>query len=877
LQTLPTGTVTFLFTDIEGSTALLSALGSDGYAALLARHSQIMRDAFGPRGGIEIGREGDSFMVAFAAADSGLAAAVQAQRVLAVEAWPPDAAVRVRMGLHTGEALVAGDRYVGMSVHEAARVAAAAHGGQILLSATTSALVRTALEPGIAIRDLGEHLLRGIEGSQRLAQVVIDGLPADFPPLKSAGAPGVRLPAQLSSFVARPKETGDVEALLARARLVTLVGPGGTGKTRLAIECAERVAHRFIDGVHWVPLAGVMDADLVAGAIAASLELHVDPTRPTADALKAHLGERRLLLVIDNAERVLDAAPLIGELLAAAPGITALVTSRTRLYLPGEQQYPVPPLGLPDQAEAATAAGLRESAAVQLFVERAGEVDPGFALTDANAAAIAEICERLDGLPLAIELAAARVDLLPIDALRSRMEDRLSLLASRTPGVDERQRTLRGAIDWSHELLDAPIARAFRQLGVFVGGFTLEAASAVIDSPADQALGAVSALLDTSLLRREPGRSVPRYRMLETVREYALERLIAESEVDAVQRRAAAFWLGVFAPLGPDLHSGLPDALAAVEDDYGNIRAALAWELGGVPGQPFAEPADAALGAELCGALGPFWALSMVREGSGWMTRALQCAADQPTALRARLSFLAGVLFDQEGRDTDAEAILSHALALFQEIGDHVGEARATNSLGVVARGRGDLEDARARFEEGLRLRERLGMSITNTLNNLGVVATDQDRLDEARALFTRAIELDWAADDRVGVATARSNLAAVALRSGDVAGAEELLRRSLSGFIEAGDTVGIAEDLERSAEAAVLREQLERAATLYGAAAALRDDESIPQPPIDRERQDGLVRDLRARLGEPFAAAWEHGGIMSRDSAVAFALQLPS
>jgi predicted ATPase len=708
-----------------------------------------------------------------------------------------------------------------------------------------------------------------------LAQVAIEGLQSEFPPLKTAGAPGTRLPSQLSSFIGRRKELGEIARFLENARLLTLVGPGGTGKTRLSIEAARIVADQFAHGVHWVPLAGVMDADQVASEIADALELHVDPTRPTADALIAHLHERELLLVVDNAEQVANAAPLIGELLAAAPHIAVLVTSRSPLRLPGEQQYHVPPLDLPGRSGALTVDDIRDCAAVHLFLVRAREVDARFELTDANASAIAEICTRLDGLPLAIELAAARVDVLPPEAIRARMEQRLSLLASRRTGVDERQRTLRGAIDWSYGLLHESLAGAFRRVGVFVGGFTLDAAAAVAGDISVETVDAVAGLLEASLLRREASGGQPRYRMLETVREYAMERLKAEGEADATHGRAASHWLSLVAPIAEELHAGAPEALATVENDYDNIRGALHWALGGAPGQSWRDPSDAALGTKLSAAMGAFWQLTHVREGSAWMTRALECAIDQPAELRAALSFLAGVLYDGEGRVSDARASLTASLALFRETGDKGGEARALNSLGVVARGSGELEEARSLFEDGLKLRRELGMPITTALNNLGVVATDRGDLEEARDHYARALELDELADDRVGVATDRSNLAAVALRARDVAEAEAMLRQSLPGFAEAGDTVGIAEDLERWAEAALLRGELERAAVLFAAASALRQAEGIPQPAIDRRRQDGLIADLRTRLADPFPAAWERGEALSPEAAIAYALDV--
>jgi tetratricopeptide (TPR) repeat protein len=362
--------------------------------------------------------------------------------------------------------------------------------------------------------------------------------------------------------------------------------------------------------------------------------------------------------------------------------------------------------------------------------------------------------------------------------------------------------------------------------------------------------------------------------MLETVREYAIDRLQQAGEAEETYRAFADHWSNVISPLSADLKAGDPDATAMVEADNANIRAALAWALGGQPGQGFVDPADPTLGAQLCTAMGSYWALTQVREGSAWMTRALECAADEPAAVRAALSFLGGVLYDEEGRDAEAQASLTKAMELFREVGDRSGEARAVNSLGVVARGRGELDQARTFFRSGLELRQDLGMPISNTLNNLGVVATDAGDLEAARDYFQRELELDEAAGDRDGVATARSNLAGVALRSGDVETAEGFLRQSLPGFVEVADTVGIAEDLERFAEAALLREDLQRAAMLYAAATQYREEEGVPQPRIDRERQDELIADIRSRLApEEFDVSWSRGQSMTSEAAVEEAL----
>jgi len=450
---LPTGTVTFLFSDIEGSTRLLQSLG-DRWPPILERHRALLRAAFVEHGGEEVGTEGDSFFVVFPTAPGAVSAAAAAQRALSAEGWSDGVDVRVRIGLHTGEASLAAKTYVGLHVHRASRIAGVGHGGQVLLSTATHALVEQSLPDAVELRDLGEHRLRDLEHPEHLWQLVIAGIQNEFPPIASLDAIPNNLPNRLTTFLGREHEIGEVSELLARSRLLTLTGPGGTGKTRLSLEIAGRSLAHYSDGVFFVELAWITEPGLVLATVAQALGLPDRGGRSAVNRLIDHIGVRRMLLVLDNFEQVSAAAPSVTELLSACPNITVLVSSRSILHVSGEQEYPVPPLGLPVPAHLPPLTQLSEFEAVALFIERARSVKPDFAVTNENAPAVAEICVRLDGLPLAIELAAARIRILTPQAMLIRLEHRLGLLAGGSRDLPERQRTLRGAIAWSYDMLD---------------------------------------------------------------------------------------------------------------------------------------------------------------------------------------------------------------------------------------------------------------------------------------------------------------------------------------------------------------------------------------------------------------------------------------
>jgi predicted ATPase/class 3 adenylate cyclase len=573
----PTGTVTFMFSDIEGSTRLLQQLG-DAYVELLQRHKEILREAIGEHDGTEVGTEGDSFFVVFPNPVGAVRAAAQIERSLADHPFPEP--VRVRMGLHTGQGRLAGGDYVGMDVHRAARIATAGHGGQVLISDATRALVEPELPADLSLRDLGSHRLKDLAHPERLYQLVIQRLPSEFPALRSLDARPNNLPLQLTRFIGRQEQVSDIKRqLLNGVRLLTLTGPGGTGKTRLALEVAAETLTAFEDGAWFVDLSPIMDPALVISTIAEILGVKEESGRPLQDALERSVRDRTMLVVLDNFEQVLDAGTAVERLLQAAPRLKVLVTSRSVLHRYGEHEFPVPPFDLPDPGNLPDLASLSRFEAIGLFVERATAVKPDFALREDNALAVAEIAVRLDGLPLAIELAASRVKILSPQAIVERLGRASELLISRVPGAPARQRTLRGAIEWSYQLLPEDERRLFEQISVFQGGGSLEA----IESVCSHALGAdtlegLASLADHSLLRQvesEEGR--PRFVMLETIKQYAAERLDELPEFSAATRRAHAAYFADFAHQQWEhlTGAGRESALSAMAADIENLR--FAW------------------------------------------------------------------------------------------------------------------------------------------------------------------------------------------------------------------------------------------------------------------------------------------------------------
>ena len=580
---LPSGTLTLLFTDQEGSTRLLQQAGA-GYVAVLHEQRAILRAAFTRWNGSEVDAQGDAFFVAFQRASDAVQAAVEGQRALAGHAWPPGVAVMVRMGLHTGEPELGPSGYTGLDVHRAARIGAAGHDGQVLLSQTTrELLLESDLPAGVSLRDMGEHRLKDLRRPRRLYQLVVAGLPADFPPLRTLDTLRHNLPIQLTTFIGRERDLAAVKLLLASTRLLTLTGVGGTGKTRLALQVATELLGEFGDGVFFVNLAPIPNPDLVALTIAQTLAVSVLSEQLLLERLKDHLRDKHMLLVLDNFEHLLEAAPQLTTLLAVAPGLTLLVTSRVVLHLSGEQELPVPPLAVPDLQQLPGVETLSQVAAVALFIQRAQAAQPDFQMTETTAPAVAEICVRLDGLPLAIELAAARSKVLQPAALLARLSSRLGLLTGGARDLPARQQTLRSTIEWSYRLLAAEEQVLFVRLGVFAGGWTLEAAEPVCNAAGDlpfDMLDGLQALLDHSLLTREVwSEGTPRFSMLETIGEYARERLEASGEAQAIRRQHAAYFLALAEAGVPPTGWQFPEParLDQIAMEHDNLRAAMTW------------------------------------------------------------------------------------------------------------------------------------------------------------------------------------------------------------------------------------------------------------------------------------------------------------
>ncbi|HEV8612231.1 MAG TPA: AAA family ATPase, partial [Gemmatimonadales bacterium] len=521
---LPTGTVTFLFTDIEGSTRLLTDAGSQ-YGALLEQHRRLIRDAVEGSGGTIFGTEGDAVFAVFERAGAALGAAADMQRALLEYQWPDGRQVRVRAGIHSGEVTLTDGGYVGLTIHEVARISAAGHGGQVLASGATRELAADARLPAIELRDVGEHRLKDVSHPMRLYQLVGEGLPDEFPPLRTLGSKTDNLPRQLTSFVGR-EELDQGKRLLAGTRLLTLTGPGGTGKTRLALQLAAEMSEEFSNGVVFVPLDAVRDPELVPSAIASALGLPAPAGKATAPLARVldYLRDRAVLLVLDNFEQVVEGAQTVAQLLGDAGRVKIVATSRIPLRISGEQEFPIPPLRLP-QEDAVTAAQARESEAVSLLVARATAARPDFSFTDDNAPAVVDIVRRLDGLPLAIELAAARLRALSVDAIRERLDQRLAMLTGGARDLPVRQQTLRGTIDWSYELLEPADRDLFERFGVFANAACFVEAESVCGPPeelGEDVLDGLFSLTEVSLVRPVPGAiEEPRFAMLATIHEYA--------------------------------------------------------------------------------------------------------------------------------------------------------------------------------------------------------------------------------------------------------------------------------------------------------------------------------------------------------------------
>ena len=913
----PTGIITFLFTDIVGSTRLW-----EHYPALmptvLVRHDHLLSTIIAAQGGVVFKTVGDGCCAAFADPGAALAAAVAGQRALQAEGWAaaPLAAefpgLQVRMALHRGLADERGGDYFGPTLNRVTRLLAVGHGGQILLTGTVSAAVRDRLALGLTLRDLGDRHLKDLIGAERIFQVLAPDLPADFPPLRTPAARLTNLPGPRTPLVGRDSETDILQKLLRRAdlRCLTLTGPGGTGKTRLALQVAAQMIDDFEHGVWFVPLDAIRDPQLVAPAIAAALRCGEERGRLALVMLREYLREKTLLLVLDNFEQVLDAAPLVGDLLDAAPRLTILVTSREALSLYGESVFPVAPLAVPDLAHQPALADLAQVPAVALFVQRAQAAQWDFALTPDNAWAVATICARLNGLPLALELAAAQVPQVAPQAMVPQLEHQLQWLAHGPRDRSARQRTLRGTIAWSYDRLPPAEQQLFLHLAVFVGEWTAAAAAAVLDTPPDRLGTGLESLVAKNLLRQSaPAGDLARFSMLEAIREYAGEGLAASGNTETVGRRHVAYYLALVEQAELELAGPQQGAwFARLAAEHDNLRAALAWTV--------LHEDEAAGTLRLAGGLARFWAwYSYLSEGLRWLEEGLARAPMAVAPLRAkawqgvgRLRSLAGdyplaqVALDQavtlyralddpvalawtlnlcselallQNHPAAAQAATEEALRLHRAQGDILGSARALQSLGQVAAAAGAWDRAVACYEESLARRRELG-SLEGTalaLTLLGDVWRVQGQYARAGALYQESLVLYQQLNHPVGRAVALQNLAHSVLHLNDAERAMPLFWESLAILRNLQEPYLLTACLAGLALAAQARGWSERAAHLCGAVARLLEDLGTQLEPADRAAYETACTTARAAIGPlQWSAAWQRGHSMALAEVIAYA-----
>ena len=863
---LPTGTVTFLFTDIEGSTLLVARLG-DVYVGVLTDHDAIVNGAVTAHGGTTFGNEGDSWFAVFVTAGDAVAAAVDVQRGLAGHEFAADAEVRVRIGLHTGQAVLGGRNYVGLDLHRAARIGAAGHGGQTLLSEPTAALVDRALPQGVELRDLGKHRLKDLAEPEALFEITVAGLLDEFAPLRTLDAVPNNLPLQVTTFVGRERELGQAIELLGRSHVLTLTGPGGTGKSRLSLQVAAEVADEYPDGVFFVGLSPITDPELVPSAILEALGLASARKDVTPmDRLAEHLAQHRVLLVLDNFEQLIPAAPVVADLVRASPRSRFLISSRSPLRIAGEQEMPVPPLSVPSDGHGEVSALLRVDA-IHLFVERAMAVRPDFMLSAENSSAVVALVDRLDGLPLAIEIVASRVRLLPPAAILERFD---VTMGSGVRGLPERQQTLAGAIDWSYDLLDGPCRLLFDRLSVFPGGARLEEIETVCGPGLGIAvLDGLEALVDQSLVRQVDASSGVRFRMLHVIREYAASKLSEHPDAAEIERRHAAAYLSLAEEARPHL-TGVDRAawLDVLGADHDNLRAAIAW------GVAHGATDDT---RRLVAAMWRFWqARGHLHEARRRVTVALEMP-DGDVAVRASAVEALGGIAWWQGDMEVAPAAYEEALAIQRSLGDPGETANALYNFALAqVFGAEETESAFDMLEEAAALYEQLDDpgGLANVYWARGnVLSLIVGREEEGLEYFAASVPLYARAGNEFGLGWAYFELGFVGSRVGDLDEAAAHLRKGLELFAAHDDVSGIVFHVMALAGIAKDQGDMDRAVRLAGAAHALRITSGADLINIDINQPTGLEYETLEAMTGPLAAAYQEGKALDVADAVAYAL----
>jgi predicted ATPase/class 3 adenylate cyclase len=831
---LPAGTVTMLFSDIEGSTLLLSRLG-DAYAQALDTQRAVLRAAWSDWRGVEMGTEGDSFFVVFATAGDAVAASVQVQRGLAAQGWPAGERVRVRIGIHTGSPMVHGSGYVGMDVHRAARIAAAAHGGQVVISEATAHLLTGNLPNDVRLVDLGAHRLKDLAQPERLFQLAGPDLESRFAPLKTLGAVS-SLPVPPTPLVGRRSDLRELAALLRQpqVRLLTLTGTGGSGKTRLAVALARELADSFPDGAYFVPLAAVNGAPVMWTTIAETLD--VPPAERAPPALFNHVAQRRILVVLDNLEQIASAGTVVAELLAAGQQLVVLATSRRPLHVLGEHEHQVPPLQLTGEA-----------GAVQLFVQAARMVRSDFAVTENNAADITAICRRLDGLPLAIELAAARVKLLSPHALLTRLDSALDL-ASDYAQRPARQQTLRDTFAWSYQLLTQRQQQFFRRLAVFAGGADLAGVTAVCGDPSGEPLDLIADLVDASLVAvSDDADGEPRIHLLDTVRTFALDELVHNDELELARSKHADHFADTAERMRAWAYrSQEMDARRRLEAEHDNMREALSWALAAP------ERTDRILlGLRLCLNLAWFWRRSgYYAEGQQWLEHAVAAAAGHSAELAECLEALARMLHLQ-GETQRARSVAATSVTMWRSLGDQVKLATALRVRAAVERQLGDATAARQLLDESVAIARSANdrAELSYALGELSILETEAGNLERAVALLDESQPISQELGDEAQVLICRHNIACALREMGRVEEARHTMEALIADTLKQRSpimTIVLAEDY-----AVLLAEAGQSATTarLMGAAESARARTRIPRPGYQESELRGAISQARSAI----------------------------
>ncbi len=920
----PSGTVTFLFTDIENSTALARER-SVVWETARERHHAILREAIENNNGFVFQIIGDAFCAAFYKAGEALKAAVKTQQELQNEPWG-EATIYVRMGIHTGEAEFEGNEYRGYTTLSfVQRLMSAGHGGQILISDTTENLLREQLPVNISLRDMGMQKFAGLPFPTRIFQVIAPDLPTEFPPLRTIDNLPNNLPTQLTSFVGREKELADVRMLLHNARLLTLIGPGGTGKTRLSIQAASELLDQYPDGVWFVELAPILDSLLLPRATAIVIGLRDEPQRPVIDMLCDYLRAKQMLIILDNCEHLVDAcARMADSILHAAPDTRFLTSSREALGIGGEVTYRVPSLGLPDISHLPSLESLSQYESVKLFIDRATAAVSSFTVTNENAPALAQVCHHLDGIPLAIELAAAKIRVLSVDQIAKRLDDRFRLLTGGSRTALDRHQTLRAAIDWSYNLLSRTEQAVFQSLSVFVGGWTIEAAEFVCEGrsvKSEDVLNLLEQLVNKSLVITEEVVHEARYHMLETIRQYANEKLQESGEAERVQERHVAFFLH-FAEEAERKSQGAEQLiwLRRLDAEYDNLREALSRCCTYQSSEQELQARMSESGLRLAGALWHFWEIrGYLTEARNWLERALSKSVGVPLSVRAKgLSGLGTIAYDQ-GDMPQALKCHQEALEIYEKLGDRMGIAFTLNNLGAHADRHGAYQQATEYYEKSLAVYENLGDSrwITMTLNNLGVTARnlgDQSRAadfyeqslriarqmgenrliavlllnlgelahdlrnqEQAIARLEEALPLFQELGDRLQRTVIMRFLGDIARAQGNLVQAIDRFRESLKLCRELGDKHGLAQSLLGLAKVVGAGGDPQSAALLFSAADALRRAIDEGLPPTEQTAYDQDLTAVRGALGDTvFTQAWATGQSMSLEQAMELAESQP-